>query len=53
MEQDFLPQGGSNAKKLFTWARTGACDSVAITIEYIIASIIKYKLDLIFYAGDM
>lgn len=27
--------------------------SDAITIEYIIASIIKYKLDLIFYAGDM
>lgn len=31
----------------------GAAISDAITMEYIIASIIKYKSGLIFYAGDM
>lgn len=40
-------------QKSYLLGTDGACESDAITIEYIIASIINYKLDLIFYAGDM
>lgn len=40
-------------QKSYLLGTDGGWDSDAITIENIIASIIKYKLDLIFYAGDM
>lgn len=40
-------------QKSYLLGTGGAAISGAITIEYIIASIIKHKLDLIFYAGDM